>query len=116
MSAEELYFLFYWSLSVTPTLACYPLCYMLLYLLIHCDKGEYTSITADQRPPDPNDWDVESESSVIAEQHDEASLEAESDSINGEDPEEPEVEPLIIEGSVNSDATSRYGSINNPSV
>ena len=56
---------------------------------------------------------MESESSVIAEQHDEASLEAESDSINGEVPEEPEDEPLIIEDSINSDATPRYRSISN---
>ena len=48
MNAGLLYVLFYWSLSVTPTLVCYPLCYMLLYHLIHCDKGEYASIAADQ--------------------------------------------------------------------
>ena len=61
---------------------------------------------------------MEPESSVIAEQHewqeqDEDCLGAESDSINGEDPEEPEVAPFIIEDNVNGDATPRYGSINN---
>ena len=111
--AGPLYVLFYCTLSIPPLLACYPLCYMLLYLLIHCDKEEYASIAAEQRPPDPNDWDVESESSAIAEQQDEESLGAESDSINGEDPEELEVEPLINESSINSIIAPRYGSINN---
>ena len=113
MNAGPLYAMFYWAVYIPPLLACYPLCYILLYLSIHCDKGEYASIAAEQRPPDPKDWDVESGPSVIAEEYDEASLEAESDSTNGEDSEEPEVEPRIIEGSVNSDATPRYGSVNN---
>ena len=115
MSAGPLYMyvLFYCALYIPPTLVCYPLCYMLLYLLIHCDKGEYASIAAEQRPPDPNDWDVESESSAIAEQQDEESLGAESDSINGENPEELEVEPLINESSINSTIAPRYGSVSN---
>ena len=112
----------YIPFTTMPTYVCPMLCYPLViitwYVLFHCNESEDISFSAEQRPPDPNDWDVESESSAIAEQHewqeqDEDRLGAESDSINGEDPEEPEVAPFIIEDNVNGDATPRYGSINN---
>ena len=46
----------------------------MIYLFTnHCDKGEYIRFGADQRPPDPRDWDVESEASVTEGEHDEAS-------------------------------------------
>ena len=46
--------------------------YLVKYSKAHCSKGEYISIAAEQRPPDPRDWDAESEASVTEGEHDEA--------------------------------------------
>ena len=106
-------FLYYYAYISLPWQIYYPLVIITFYLVPHCNKGEYISFSAEQRPPDQCDWDVESKLSVIAEQHDEDRLGAKSDSINGENPEEPEVAHFIIGDNVNGDTTPRYGSINN---
>ena len=85
-----------------PVLAFYPLWYVILYLETHCDKGEYISIVADQRPPDQRDWDVEFDRSVNEGEQDEASNE--SGNINDEDPIEIE-ETLLIEARSNIEYT-----------
>ena len=95
------------TLSIVPTLICHPLGLVILYLHAHCDKGEYVSIAADQRPLDPRDWDEESESPLTEGQHDEASRQRESGDINGEASGGPERAPLIDD---NSDVTPTYGS------
>ena len=46
-------------------LICIPLIYIVLNLEAHCSRGEYISFAADQRPPDPSDWDVESEEEMM---------------------------------------------------
>ena len=66
-----------------PVLVCFPLSYVIVYLKDHCDKGEYASFAADQRPLDPRDWDVESGSSVTAGQQDEAGTGGASGGTNG---------------------------------
>ena len=58
---------------------------------LHCDRrGEYISIAADQRPPDPHDWDVESGTSVTDHegQHDEDNIGRERGNVSGEAPTE----------------------------
>ena len=62
--------LYYVAYTLLPMLICIPLMYVIFQLLKHCDKGEYASFAADQRPPDPRDWDEES---ATEEQQDEAS-------------------------------------------
>ena len=95
-------------LLAIPALICHPLGLVIfIYLHAHCDKGEYVSIAADQRPLDPRDWDVESESSVAERQHDEASRQRECGDIIGEASGGPERAPLIDD---NSDVTPTYGS------
>ena len=71
LEVEHLYYVAYMFLSLLISL---PLTYIMAHLATHCDKGEYVSITADQRPLDPRDWDVESGSSMTAGQQDEASM------------------------------------------
>ena len=51
------------------------------YLLDHDEEGEYNSIVPEQRPPDPRDWDVESESDG---EHEETSNAGESCNTSGE--------------------------------
>ena len=88
-----------------PVLVFYPLWYVILYLIKdHCDKGEYTSLAADMRPPDQRDWDVESEASVTEGEHEEESNGEESGNINEEDPIEIE-ETLLIEPKSNIEYT-----------
>ena len=70
--------------------------YVMHYLSKHYNKGEYTSSTvtgeenADQRPPDPHDWDVESGTSVTDHegQHDEDNIGRERGNVSGEAPTE----------------------------
>ena len=67
----------------------------------HCSKEEYISIAEDQRPPDPRDWDVESEASVTEGEHDEANTAGESNIINSEPPNPCE---LDVESGASSNA------------
>ena len=72
-----------------------PLIYVIYYLEAHCDKGEYASFTADQRPLDQHDWDVESGSSMTAGQQDEAGPGGTSSDTSGVAPNETEDSVLI---------------------
>ena len=67
----------------------------------HCSRGEYISIAADQRPPDPRDWDVESEASVTEGKQDEADTGGENIIINSEPPDSCE---LDVESGASSNA------------
>ena len=87
-----------------PVLVFFPLWYIIVYLETHCDKGEYISIAADMKPPDPRDWDVEPETSVTEGEQDKASNGGESGNINDEDPIELE-ETLLIEARSNVEYT-----------
>ena len=69
---KPLDYLYYCAYIFLPTLICGPLIYIVKYLEAHCDREEYVSFAADQRPLDPRDWDMESGSSVTAGQQDEA--------------------------------------------
>ena len=62
--------LYYVAYTLLPLLICIPLMSVIFQLSKHCDKGEYASFAADQRPPNPSDWDEES---ATEEQQDEAS-------------------------------------------
>ena len=57
----------YVAYMLLPLLIYFPLVYVIPYLVNHCDRG----FAADQRPPNPSDWDVESQPSVTSGQHDE---------------------------------------------
>ena len=57
------------TLSYPYVLICVPLAYIVLNLEAHCSRGEYISFAAEQRPPDPRDWDVESETSIKTRRH-----------------------------------------------
>ena len=61
---EILRFLHYYAYALLPILICVPLIYIVQFLEAHCSRGEYISIAADQRPPEPHDWDVESGTSI----------------------------------------------------
>ena len=65
---QPLDILYYPAYLFLPMLICFPLAYIVLDLKAHCSRGEYISFAPDQRPPDPSDWDMESEG-----EHDEAS-------------------------------------------
>ena len=81
---------YYSAYTILPWLICSPLMYVIFYLSTHCDKGEYASLAADQRPLHQRDWDEESGSSVTEGQQGEASRQGESGNINGEAPGETE--------------------------
>ena len=68
---DKTHIVYYVAYVLLPMLIYFPLAYVIIYLSKHCDKGEYASFAADQRPPNPNDWDVESGTSVTSGQHDE---------------------------------------------
>ena len=72
ITEPRLHRLYHFAYIILPMLIYLPLSYIIYYLDTHCDKGEYVSFAADQRPLDPRDWDVESESSMTAGQQDEA--------------------------------------------
>ena len=77
------HFLHYYAYPSLPVLICAPLACIVLNLEAHCSRGEYISFAAEQRPPDPRDWDVESGASVKAGQHHIAtSMQRESGNIN----------------------------------
>ena len=63
---QSQHFLYYYAYRILSVLICVPLVYIVLNLEVHCSRGEYISIAADQRPPDPRDWDVESGTSIKA--------------------------------------------------
>ena len=72
-----------------PLLLCAPLFFIIHKLKDHCDRGEYISFAADQRPIDQSDRDEESESFVTEGEQDEASGQRESGcSINYEAPDD----------------------------
>ena len=75
---------YYIAYALLPLLIYFPLGIIIPYLSKHCDQGEYASIAADQRPPDPGDWDVESQSSVTSGQHDDDFGRERGNSINCE--------------------------------
>ena len=66
---DSLQFLHYYAYPSLPVLLCVPLIYIVQFLGAHCSRGEYISIAADQRPLDPRDWDVESETSIKTRRH-----------------------------------------------
>ena len=67
-----LYELYYLAYTFLPLLISGPLAVITYLIKAHCDKEEYISIAAHQKPPDQRDWDVESEASVTEGEHDEA--------------------------------------------
>ena len=77
----------------------------------HCDRSEYISFAADQRPIDQSDRDEESESSVTEGEEDEASMQRDSDcSINDEAPDD-NGETLLIEARGSTNYSTDYGAI-----
>ena len=66
---DSLQFLHYYAYPSLPILLCVPLIYIVQFLGAHCSRGEYISIATDQRPLDPRDWDVESETSIKTRRH-----------------------------------------------
>ena len=89
-------FLHYYVYPGLPILLCGPLIYIVQFLEAHCSRGEYISFAADQRPPDPRDWDVESGTSMKAGQHHIAtSMQRESGNVN--DVLDEKEETLLIE-------------------
>ena len=66
---DPLQFLHYYAYPSLPALLCVPLIYIVRFLGAHCSRGEYISFAAEQRPPDPRDWDVESETSIKTRRH-----------------------------------------------
>ena len=68
---DPIHITYYIANMLLPLLIYFPLGYVIVYLSNHCDKGEYASFAADQRPPSSSDWDVETQSSVTSGQHDE---------------------------------------------
>ena len=66
---DSLQFLHYYAYASLPVLLCVPLIYIVQFLGAHCSRGEYISIATDQRPLDPRDWDVESETSIKTRRH-----------------------------------------------
>ena len=87
---------YYSAYMLLPTTVCLPLIYIVKYLEAHCDREEYVSFAADQRPLDPRDWDKESGSSMTAGQQDEASMGGGSGGISSVAPNETE-ESLLID-------------------
>ena len=87
--------IYYFPHTSLISLICWPLSFIILYLKDHCDKGEYASFAADQRPLDPRDWDLESESSMTAGQQNEAGTGGESGGTSGVAPNETEESVLI---------------------
>ena len=73
---------YYFAYMLLPSHLCLPLIYIVKYLEAHCDRGEYASFAADQKPPDQHDWDVESGSSMTAGQQDEAITQGENGNIS----------------------------------
>ena len=63
------HFLHYYAYAFLPVLICAPLAYIVPFLEAHCSRGEYISFAADQKPPDPRDWDVESGTSIKTRRH-----------------------------------------------
>ena len=65
---------YYGSYAALPILVWLPLVFIVALSEGHCEQGEFTSLAAEQRPPDPHDWsiDVESGSSMAEEQQDES--------------------------------------------
>ena len=88
---QPLHILYYFAHLLLPMFICIPLIYIVLDLQTHCERGEYISIGADQRPPKQRDWDEESEASVTEGEHDEASNAGVGCNTNGVAPEGPEV-------------------------
>ena len=68
---DPIHITYYVAYVLLPMLICFSLLIVISYLTSHCDKGEYASIGADQRPPNPSDCGVESQPSVTSRQHDE---------------------------------------------
>ena len=101
---KPLQYLHYSAYVLLPILLYGPLGYIVKYLAAHCDKGEYVSFAADQRPLDPHDWDVESGSSMTAGQQDEASTGGASGNTSGTAANETE-ELLLIETKGNTKDT-----------
>ena len=96
---------------VLPLLLCAPLFSIIRKLKDHCDRGEYISFAADQRPIDQSDRDEESESSVTEGEQDEASRQRESGcSINDEAPDD-NGETLLIEARGSTKYSTDYGAI-----
>ena len=65
---------YYASYAALPFLVWIPLVFIVVLSEGHCEQGEYTSLAAEQKPPDPHDGDidVESGSSMTEEQQDES--------------------------------------------
>ena len=100
--AKPLPFLHYVAYISLPMLTFVPLGIILAFVLHQCEKGEYVSFAADQRPLDPRDWDVESRLSVTERRQDEARTDGERNSIN-----ETEQSQLIDTNSINETEQSQ---------
>ena len=98
--------MYYIAYMLLPAQVCLPLAYVIKYLEAHCDREEYTSFAADQRPLDPRDWDEESESPMTEGQQDETSMQRvrECGNVIGEATAENE-ETLLLEARGNIEYT-----------
>ena len=65
---------YYLAYVALPLFVSAPLIVIVVLSEGHCEQGEYTNLAAEQRPPDPHDWDidVESGSSMTEGQQDES--------------------------------------------
>ena len=101
---QPLHILYYYAYIFLPFLICGPLAYIIYKLEAHCNRGEYVSVAADQRPPDEHDGESQpsvTESAVTEKESMHTGFEVVS--VNGEDPDENE-ETGIIGGN-----THEYG-------
>ena len=98
---QPLHILYYFAYLFLPMLICIPLIYIVKNLEVHCSRGEYISIGADQWPPNPRDWDVESKASVTKGEQDEAGTAGENNIIISEPPDPCE---LDVESGASSNA------------
>ena len=101
-----LYKLYYLAYTFLPLLISGPLVVITYLIKAHGDKGEYISIGADMRSPDPRDWDVECEASVTEGEQDEANTGGERNIINSEP-------PVPCELDVESDSDGEHGEATN---
>ena len=62
---QPLHLMYYSAYTLLPILVCVPLTYITWNMKAHCDRGEYISFSADQRPLHPCDWDEEWRGAII---------------------------------------------------
>ena len=85
------------SYIVLPFLLSIQLSLIMAFLVGHCEQGEYVSFASEQRPPDPHDWDVESELFLAEEQQDESEQALREHHAFGERHNERDVAAMAME-------------------